>query len=107
MTRNDRAALKLALEQARAEPGREEQIGRMLREDGWEEAATFASYHCQIDALRLKPWEQPPCHVDEDDPGEDKEAQQLLREMLALGVSRYHPDPMAAIEAAKQRKVAV
>jgi hypothetical protein len=44
MTRHDRAALKLAVEQARAEDaGRDEQIRRMLRDDGWEEAATFAA----------------------------------------------------------------
>jgi hypothetical protein len=109
MTRHDRAALKLAVEQARAEDaGRDEQIRRMLRDDGWEEAATFAAYHCQIHALHLKPWEEPPCAADEGGPDErDKEAQRLLRQMLALGVSRWHPDPLAAIEAAKQRKAAV
>jgi hypothetical protein len=83
MTRHDRAALKLALERARAED-------------------------CQIHALHLKPWEEPPCAADEDGPDErDKEAQRLLRQMLAFGVSRWHPDPLAAIEAAKQRKAAV
>jgi hypothetical protein len=28
----------------------------------------------------------------------------LLRQMLDLGISRYHPDPLAAIEAAQARK---
>ena len=104
MTKHDRDALKLALEQARAvDADHDEQIRFLLREDGWQEAAIFAAYHCQTRALRLKPWEEPPCCTDEDDPGErDKDAHKLLRQMLALGVSRWHPDPLAAIEAAKQ-----
>jgi hypothetical protein len=42
-----------------------------------------------------------------DGPGPDPddgrpEAAKLLREMLALGISRWHPDPLAAIEEAKK-----
>jgi hypothetical protein len=105
MTKHDRAALMLALEQAREDADHATQIATKLDEDGWQEAAEFAAYCCQSRALRLRPWEEPPLVVDEHDEHErDADAQKLLREMLALGVSRYDPDPVAAIEAAKQRK---
>ena len=102
MTKLDRSALKLAMERTRAEsPGRSKQIDAKLKDEPWEEVAWFAAYCAQIELLKLKPWQQPPCHADEDDPNErGKAAQKLLREMLAAGVSRYHPDPLAAIAAA-------
>jgi hypothetical protein len=108
MTKHDRAALMLALEQARAEDAdRAAQIDAKLEEDGWREAAESAAYCCQCRALRLRPWEEPPCIVDaHDDHERDKDAQKLLRDMLAAGVSRFHPDPLAAIAATKQGAVA-
>ena len=33
-------------------------------------------------------------------------AAELLRRMLALGISRWHPDPLAAIEAAEAGRAA-
>jgi hypothetical protein len=36
---------------------RREQLARMLSKDGWLSAAHFAAYSHQIDALRLKPWQ--------------------------------------------------
>lgn len=107
MTRNDRAALKLAIEHARAQDeGRRQQIDSMLADEPWEEVATFASYGCQMRSLRLRPWETPPAWVD--DPQHprkvDEAAARLLRQMLAHGVSRWHPDPLAAIAEAKARK---
>ena len=106
MQKHDRAALTLALEKCRNEfPGRAGQIDAMLREDGWEEAATFAAYHCQNDSLNLLPWESPPCwgdSVHHPDPA----ARKLLEQMLSLGISRWHPDPMAAIAEAKQKGAA-
>ena len=54
----------------------------------------FAAYGCQIDALKLKPWQTPPCYCD----GEgDAPGDRLLRRMLKAGVSRFHPDPLAAL----------
>jgi hypothetical protein len=54
----------------------------------------------------------PPCWVDNVDipiEGNDynnhRAAQQLLRQMLELGISRWHPDPLAAIAEAEQQKV--
>jgi hypothetical protein len=99
----DRTALDLALQQCRAtSSARDQQITAMLTDRPWQEVAKFAAYNCQMDSLKLKPWEAPPCWVDVDD-REHKQAAKLLREMLALGVSRYHPDPLEGIGAAKHR----
>jgi hypothetical protein len=106
---HDRGALALALEQARAEGAdRAGQIDAKLKAESWKDVAAFAAYCCQCRALHLKPWQEPPAIVSEDDPNErDKAVQQLLRRMLAAGVSRFAPDPIAAIAAAKQRKAVV
>lgn len=105
---NDRAALTLALARCRAEDvNRGAQVDAKLEDESSQDVAEFAAYCCQIRALHLKPWQEPPCVADEDGPAErDKAAQKLLREMLALGVSRYDPDPVAAIAAAKREAVA-
>ena len=108
--KNDLDALELAIAQTLAEDdGRREQVDSMLEEDWWH-GATFAAYHRQTDSLQLKPWESPPCCCDEDDIDDDaddihgnKPALKLLQEMLDLGISRWHPDPLAAIEAAKRK----
>ena len=108
--KNDLDALELAIAQTLAEDdGRREQVDSMLEEDWWH-GATFASYHRQCDSLHLKVWESPPCCFDEDNIDADADdirggepALQLLQEMLDLGISRWHPDPLAAIEAAKRK----
>jgi hypothetical protein len=107
MTRNDRIALKLALATCRNESaGRARQIDAKLESEAWEDVAHFAAFCCQSRTLLLEPWSLPPCSADEDDDGAvDAEAVRLLRKMLAAGVSRYHPDPMTALEEAKKRKV--
>src|SRR5215813_10011015 len=104
LTRNDLAALELALKLTRQESeGRAAQLLRMQLDDGWFYAAHFAAYNCQTNALHLQPWEHPPIWVDDpDDYPESPEAADLLRRMLAAGVSRYHPDPLAAIEVAEK-----
>jgi len=101
----DRLALKRALDTAsKADKGRAKQLADKLRNEPWEDVAAFAAYCVQWRALRLKLWELPPCSVEEDDPNpRDKAAQALLRRMLAAGLSRYEPDPMAALEAKKLR----
>ena len=88
----------------------------MLKDDTFWEVGTFASYHRQCAALKLKPWETPPCWIDDPDEQIDgdevrrqisgyDQAAKLLREMFALGISRWHPDPLAAIEEAKKAAV--
>ena len=100
----DRDALERAMQIAQRDPVRAEQLQAKLEDEPWVEVAKFASYSCQYDALALKPWQEPPCVADEDNPDEqDKKAQHLLRKMLAAGVSRYDPDPLKALAGAKRR----
>jgi hypothetical protein len=111
MTRNDRDALKLALQMCCAEDqARAYQIASMLedRDRSWEEVASFAASHCQRTSLALMPWDMPPCDVSEDDDSEgvDAAAVKLLRKMLAAGVSRYAPDPLAALAEAERKGAA-
>lgn len=97
MTKIDKAALELALEMVLTgkDLNRAEQVRLILEEDGWRQAAKFCSYYLQMRRLRLKPWERPPCRLDRPD---DSEAGRLLGRMLAAGMSKYDPDPLAAME---------
>jgi hypothetical protein len=107
----DRAALELAIETARKHSRADRaQIDDKLRTEPWLTVAMFAAHECQEWSLDLQPWEcWPPCAVEVDDddaPGLEhrgiRKSAALLRHMLALGISRWHPDPVAAIEAAEQ-----
>jgi hypothetical protein len=104
----DREAFKLAIETARAEDaGRRQQIDDMLRTRPFEQVGRFASYHCQIRALNLPPWQHPPCHIDPIDieaiiaAGDDMHgryvAAKLLRRMLEFDISRFDPDPLGTL----------
>ncbi|RVD72934.1 MAG: hypothetical protein E5V62_02970 [Mesorhizobium sp.] len=82
---------------------RKEQLDWKVENDGWLDAAVFASYICQGDALRLKPWELPPLYGGPL-PGDTGlvrssglQAKRLLERMLAAGLSRYEPDPVGAL----------
>ena len=100
----DGDALERAIQTARCDPSRAQQLDDKLQDESWDEVAEFAAYVCQTEALHLKPWQVPPCSVDQDDPDEtNKRAQGLLRRMLAAGLSRYEPDPLTALKA-KQGK---
>jgi hypothetical protein len=55
--------------------------------------------------LNLEPWSSPPCWGDSKH-HPNPAARKLLEQMLAAGVSRWHPDPLAAIEEAKQKGAA-
>jgi len=107
----DREALERALDMARQEsPAQRDQIDRMLREDGWGRTAEFAAYCCQDHHLKLKPWEMPPCWVRGDpdailaapaanhDYRGHRQATLLLKRLLAAGLSKYEPDPEAALK---------
>jgi hypothetical protein len=112
LTQNDLDALKLAIEYAKRD--RKGQIESKLLEEAWIDVATFASYHCQMQTLRLDSADSPPCWIDDPDKilaeakGDrpwhygEREAAMLLRKMLSLGISQYHPDPVAAIEDAQK-----
>src|SRR5262245_12242055 len=104
----DKDALERAIDICRTKTaaGRE-QIEDMLATDPWFEAATFAAYSCQMDSLDLKPWQSPPCWIDDvvgdinagnDGIGGQYAAAKLLRRMLDLGISRFEPDPLARLK---------
>ena len=95
MNRVDREALRRALRLARAEsPGRAARIADKLKDEPWEEVAEFAAYCCQIDNLGLKPWMDPPMYAEI---RPDPDALTLLMKLLGAGLSRYEPDPVAAL----------
>ena len=118
MTDADEATYKLAIETARAhDEGRRRQIDDFLRTRPFEDVGRFAGYGCQVRSLRLPPWAYPPCWISldeidaliaagDDGPRGKYVAAKLLKRMRELGVSKYHPDPMAAIEAATKRDAA-
>jgi hypothetical protein len=102
-TKNDITSLKLAIEYAKGD--RKEQIESMLVDNSWIEVAQFASYHCQMESLRLDSTDSPPCWIDDPDNPHpegpwhwgEREAAQLLKKMMSLGISKYHPDPIKAV----------
>lgn len=69
---------------------------------GWPEAAVSAVYHLQIRALRLKPWQAPPCDCrsDETGPGYGCSPGEVMlrRRMLKAKISLYEPNPIEALE---------
>jgi hypothetical protein len=103
---DDRRALERCIEIAKRRPSRAEQLeGKLQQGDPWIEVAELACCVVQSRVLNLKPWQLPPCNEDEDDPDPyDRDAQKLLRQMLAAGVSRYEPDPLAALQQAKRKR---
>jgi hypothetical protein len=110
----DRDALERAIATDRARNAAcRAQIKEKLRTEPWLEVARFAARSCQSNALHLAPWEcWPPCAVEIDDVDEPGYAHRgisksaaLLRRMLSLGISRWHSDPLAAIEAAEAARV--
>jgi hypothetical protein len=108
MTPIDKDALERAMAIAQREPGRRGQLESMLEDQPWHEVAEFAAHCVQGDALDLYPWETPPCDVsDEPSPDEGQTgrvadetlpaARKLLHRLLAAGLSRYEPNPLAAL----------
>ncbi len=67
-----------------------------------------AAYSAQIHSLSLRPWEEPPCvqdpHVPLRGSPAELKAMRLLRQMLAAGISRWHPDPLKALAEAEMNK---
>jgi hypothetical protein len=109
--RVDREALDRALKIAQRDPGRAAQVQSMLKDRPRRAVQEFCAYSCQISALSLKPWQSPPCHIDEnadepDNPSRepDTAARELLRQMLRAGVSRFEPDPLTALQRVNKRR---
>jgi hypothetical protein len=112
----DREALARALKLAQAESEQErEHFDCMLIEKGWRWAAETAAYVRQSAALKLRPWQPPPCWIRDLEgdlaAGDDGisgryAAAKLTRRLLAAGLSRFEPDPIAALEAAEAQRAA-
>jgi hypothetical protein len=108
LSRIDRDALERAIAMARAKgPVDREQIDDKLKTEPWLDVGEFAAYSCQMDCLHLKPWQPTPSWVGDikadlaagdDGVGGQYAAALLLKKMLAAGLSRYEPDPVAALE---------
>jgi hypothetical protein len=108
----DNDAFRRAIDILRADPVRKLQIKEMLAEQSFIEVGQFAAYSCQCRSLGLKPWQTPPCWIEDDDPGVPdgpdfqhwRQARDLARRLLKAGLSKYEPDPIEALERAKGRK---
>ena len=98
----DLDALDRALEIARVQgTDRPEQIDVMMQDRDWLDVARFASGCAQGRSLNLKPWESAPIWGAEvGDAPEDN----LLRRMLAAGLSQFEPDPIGALGRGGKRK---
>jgi hypothetical protein len=92
----DREALKRAMALAAEDPMRADQLRDQLQSRPWAKVAQFAAHLCQSKSLHLKPWERPPLSYDvrDQNPGAV-----LLRRLLAAKLSRFEPDPAAALNA--------
>jgi hypothetical protein len=113
----DREALERAIEIARSDPEERETIDRLMKEQGWYVAAHQAVYHCQRELIRPRLWQPMPYDIDPaqveaiiargpDGLAGEYQAARLLRRMLRAGLSRYEPDPIRALERAKERAAA-
>jgi hypothetical protein len=94
----------------RESKARRQQIDDFLSSRPWIEVGRFCAAVAQEHSLHLMPWMHPPCHIRDiaaalDDLDEQRgyRAAALLRQrMERCGVSRWHPDPIAAIADAER-----
>jgi hypothetical protein len=108
----DRDALERALVACRAESAaRAKQIDSKLygkHPKPWESVAEFAAYCVQSRSLDLMPWQRAPLFYANQldialrepfgDTRGTREAAELLKKLLTLGLSRFEPFPLQAIE---------
>jgi hypothetical protein len=123
----DLAALKLALDQILAGadgPSRVEQVQWKLQLDGWRQTAEFASFCLQMARLKLHPAHSPPCWLSAEEAASilaagpqlsptgsgmdisDCPGARLFKRMQAFGISKYHPDPITALQEAEAARKA-
>jgi hypothetical protein len=83
-------------------------IKAKLKDGSWEDAACGAAYHYQFERLCTRPWHCVPIYADlphtlaqDDFDGSNKFALDLLRRLLAAGLSRFKPDVLGALERAE------
>ncbi|MBR0732414.1 hypothetical protein JQ595_27050 [Bradyrhizobium japonicum] len=83
-------------------------IDSTLARDGWEEAARYACFHCQVASLGVPPWQPVPCQIGPHnmawalsvlDEQRGYRAAALLRQRMdRCGVSCFEPDPVRACD---------
>jgi hypothetical protein len=96
----DREALERAVSLVLADRGDFSQhVASMLRERKWIEVAQFCAFSLQMDALSLKPWQEPPCWDGEDVRVANAELASRLR---AAKLSIFEPRPLAALARANR-----
>jgi hypothetical protein len=110
MERHDLEAMRRAIATLRTDPELGDTVEALLRDQGEQAAGTFAVGVLQVRSLRLKAWQCPPCDSTNKHPSNHYGCRPnevaLLRRMLALGISRFEPDPIAALAAAEANKPA-
>jgi hypothetical protein len=76
------------------------------RDCDWREMAHGCCFHFQMQNLGLRPWQNPPMFLIDDDSSrpEDLAAFKIMRKLIDAGLSVYEPDPLAALAAVKNRK---
>ena len=94
----DREALERAVQLMLANRELGAHVAETLRERPWLSVAHFCVFSLQMDALSLKPWEHPPAW------GGTPDADALADRLREAGLSRYDPDPAAALARAAKPK---
>jgi hypothetical protein len=102
MNKRDKEALEQCMASAMAESAdRKWQLETLIEQSGWEQTAKLACYICQSKSLNLAPWQAPPFRATTDPMGSGASLR-FAEKLDAKGISRYHPDPLAALEAAER-----
>jgi hypothetical protein len=111
MDLHDQEALTAAIAMMRADPEQRELLDHVLANQSEQEAGLWAVGSLQVKNLHLKGWEAPPYDTSNvKDPSDHYGCRPnevaLLRKMLSLGISRYDPDPLRAIERVERESAA-
>jgi hypothetical protein len=116
ISRVDREALERALAMDPDRDPASSPINRRLEPERWHEAAKSAAYACQCAALRPEPWQPVPANGYVAVTDDDSEygpvmgraaAAELLRRLLAAGLSRFEPDPLGALARVEAERASV
>ncbi len=100
LTDVDREAITRAIEITRKESrARRRQVDAKLRTEPFEAVGRFCAFSAQIEFMHLQPWESTIVYTDL------PESHALRRRLIAAGLSKYEPDPLAALERVETRQL--
>jgi hypothetical protein len=112
MTSIDKDALTRAIEIARKDPVPRRRIDEALADgEDWERSRGDCARRCEHDALNLMPWQLAPLYYTNHlesalrETSGRREACEVLKKLLALGLSKFEPNPLRAIEQAEAKGV--